>query len=168
MSALARMLRPLATRLANMVARAVVQLADDSKKLQLLQVGVLSDETREDVERFQNYGFTSVPREGAEALVLFVGGRRDHGVAVAVDDRRYRLVNLESGEVAMYDDLGAKIVFKRNGDVEITPSSGNVVVNGDVRADGISLKTHTHGPGTYAVAAAPGPVTVGTHSGVPL
>jgi phage gp45-like len=70
------LVKPLATRIANMVARALVKNVDDSLKVQILQLGVLADETREGVERIQNYGFTSVPLEGAEAVALFVGGRQ--------------------------------------------------------------------------------------------
>lgn len=125
---LRKLLAPLRTRIANMVARSVVQLADDSKKLQSVQLGVLAGETREGVERFQNYGFSSVPLDGAEAVVLFVGGSRDHGLAIAVDDRRYRIRNLESGEVAVYTDQGDSIVLKRDGNIEVTAST-KVVVN---------------------------------------
>lgn len=153
-----RMLRPLATRIANIVARAVVTLVDDSLKMQVLQLGVLAGETRGDVERVQNYGFTSVPLEGAEAVVLFVGGRRDHGLAVAVDDRRHRLTGLEPGEVAIYNDQGSSVVLKANGDIEVSAASGVVKVVGDVTADGVSLKGHTHGPGTFTTAGG-GPVT---------
>lgn len=128
-----RLLRPLKTRIANLVSRAVVQLVDDSQRMQLLQLGVLDDESREDVERFQNYGFTSVPRDGAEAVVLFVGGKREHGLAIAVDDRRYRITNLNPGEVAVYSDAGSSVVFKASGNIEITAAgAANVVLNGGV------------------------------------
>jgi phage baseplate assembly protein V len=107
-----RLAKPLKDRIANMVARAVVQLVSDAGKLQVVQLGVLADETREKVERFQEYGFTSVPLAGAEAVVLFVGGRRDHGLVIAVDDRRYRKKDLQPGEVALYNQAGPFVLLK--------------------------------------------------------
>lgn len=124
---LTRWIRPLKNRVVNMIARAVVAAVDDAKKFQVVQLDLLEGETRNEIERVQNYGFTSVPHAGAEAAVIFVGGRRDHGLAIAVDDRRYRIRNLESGEVAVYNDTGAKIVFKASGDIELTPKPGQVV-----------------------------------------
>jgi phage baseplate assembly protein V len=121
--ALNKMLAPLRTRVANMVSRAVVKLVDDSKKLQIVQIGLLDGETRDEVERFQQYGFTSAPKEGAEAVVFFVGGRRDHGLVLAVDDRRFRFHPLESGEVALYTDEGDSIVIKRGGNIEVTAAA---------------------------------------------
>lgn len=161
-----QILRPLKTQIANMVSRAVVRLVDDGQKMQALQVGILDGETRDGVERVQNYGFTSVPLAGAEAVVVFVNGRRDHGLAVAVDDRSHRLTGLEQGEVAIYSETGSKVVLKANGDVEVTPASGVVKVVGDVEADGISLKTHTHPGSTLVTTATVGAsATLGTISG---
>lgn len=134
-----KMLRPLKTRIANMVARAVLQSVNDSAKMQLVQLGVLAGETRTDVERLQNYGFTSVPIPGAEAAVLFVGGRRDHGLVLAVDDRRYRLVGLQQGEVAMYTDQGDSIKIKRGGDIEISAATKVHVTSPLVQMDSTTV-----------------------------
>lgn len=155
--ALARFLAPLARRVDNMVARAVLKRADDSTDTQLLQLEVLEGETRDGVERFQEYGFTSVPREGAEVAVVFVGGRRDHGLAIGVEDRRYRIGNLSAGEVAVYNDTGAKVVMKANGDIEVIPKAGqklkvtadveitgDLTASGEVTGNGVALSTHTH------------------------
>jgi phage baseplate assembly protein V len=126
-----RFLVPLRNRIVNMVARAVVQVVDDSAKMQLLQLGILDGETRDGLERLQEYGFTSVPEDGAEAVVLFPGGSRDHGLVIAVDDRRYRLKGLGAGEVAVYHKDGATITMKSNGSIEITPKAGaDIVLNG--------------------------------------
>jgi phage gp45-like len=158
-----RILRPLSVRVSNLIGRGVVRAADDAKKVQELQIDLLEGETRDEVERFQEYGFTSVPLDGAETVLVFVGGRRDHGLALGVEDRRYRIGNLASGEVAVYNHTGARIVFKANGDIELAPKagqtvkiatpveiSGDVTVTGtltasaDVVGNGISLNSHTH------------------------
>jgi phage baseplate assembly protein V len=142
---LERLLAPLRRQVLNMIARAVVQTIDDSKRLQALQITALDGETREGVERFQNYGFTSVPVEGAEAAVMFANGTRGHGLVIAVDDRRYRLTGLQSGEVALYHKDGARVVLKADGSIEITAKSGsNVVLNGG--SLNVARVTDTAGP----------------------
>jgi len=82
------LLRPIATRVVNSIARGVVQLVDDSVKMQLLQLGVLSGETIDGAERFQPYGLSSVPLPGAEVtwdrLRLRAEGGTDHRGRVRV------------------------------------------------------------------------------------
>jgi len=111
---LRRLLDPLHRRVQAMVSRAVIALVNDATKAQSLQLTLFADETHEGVERFQDYGFTSVPKPGAEALVVFVGGTRSHGVVVACEDRRFRLKGLPEGEVALYDDLGQVVHLQRD------------------------------------------------------
>lgn len=113
MEAVRRMLAPLEGRIRLMLSRAVVSLINDAAKAQELQVDLLADETQDGVERWQNYGITSHPLPGAEALVGCVGGLRSHAVAIVVQDRRFRLINLQPGEVALYDDLGNVVHLKR-------------------------------------------------------
>jgi len=153
---------PLARRVGLMVARGVLSLANDALKLQSVQVKLLDGEVRE-MERFQDYGFTSAPLVGAEVAAVFVGGNRDHGLVLAIDDRRYRIKGLQAGEVAIYDDLGHAITLTRAGivisgashSINIVNCPQVVVTGGDVIADGISLKTHKHG-GVAAGAAQTG------------
>lgn len=155
-------MRALRHLLVNIVSRAVVKLVDDDAKMQLLQIEALKGEVRDRAERFQNYGFTSVPLPGAEAVVIFPGGQREHPLVIAVDDRRYRLKALAAGEVALYTDQGDYVHLKRDGNIEIKASTevvldvplvtmtGDLTVNGtvtgetDVIADGISGKNHVH------------------------
>lgn len=106
-----------------MFGRAVVLLVQDTLKLQGLQISLLADEVRDNVERFQNYGFTSHPLPGAEAVAASVAGNRGHVVVIAVDDRRYRLRGLAAGEVAIYSDEGDKVVLKRGGVIEVTAAT---------------------------------------------
>lgn len=98
-----------------MVGRAILAAVSDAGPIQTAQAQLLDDEVHDDIERIQQYGFTSVPQAGAEAVIAFVGGNRDHGLIIAVDDRRYRLVGLAAGEVALYDDQGQKVHLTRAG-----------------------------------------------------
>lgn len=105
----------LAWRLRLVVSRAVVTLVNDAAKMQALQVQLQPDVVRDRVEHFQNYGFTSVPLKGSEGLALAVGASTAHTVVINVDDRRYRLKGLQSGEVALYDDIGHRVHLTRDG-----------------------------------------------------
>lgn len=159
---------PIARRVNLMVARGVLALVDDALKMQSVQVKLLEGEVR-DMERFQNYGFTSQPHPGAEVAAVFVGGNRDHGLVLAIDDRRYRVKALQAGEVAIYTDEGDSIILKRGNLVEVTTETLKItastkveidtpllqVNNGDIKADTISLKNHKHG-GVQAGAAQTG------------
>ena len=111
-----------------MFARGVLTGVQDGGGLQTAQATLLEDEIRDGLERVQNYGFTSHPLGGAEAVVAFMGGNRDHGIILTVDDRRYRL-SLEAGEVAIYTDEEDYIKLKRNNNIEV--KTKHLVVNAE-------------------------------------
>lgn len=126
------MMAPLQRRVSLMLSRAVVRLVDDSLKLQGLQLQVLAGETLGNVERFQEYGITSIPHVGAEAVLGCINGNRSHGVVIAVDDRRYRLTDLLAGEVALYTDEdksgGLRIHLKRNKEIHLIAGGSSIVM----------------------------------------
>jgi phage baseplate assembly protein V len=153
---LKNLLRPLASRVANTAARAVVQLVNDATGLQLLQIGVLAGETLDDAEHHQPYGFSSVPLAGAEAVVVFPNGDRSHPLVTAVSDRRYRPTGGEPGQVTIHNHVtGCRVIMMANGSIELQPAPGQEVF---IRDEGGSVDRlvkksehdgHTHGPGTY-------------------
>lgn len=116
-NAIGRALAPVVRRLRLMVSRGVVELVNDGLKMQGLQVSLLSDELADDVERFQDYGITSVPFTGAEVLFLSVGANRSHGVVVSVADRRHRPKDLVEGDVCLYTDKGERVYLNRVDDI---------------------------------------------------
>lgn len=150
-----RLVAPLKRRVLLMIGRAVIKLVDDAGGIQVVQLVGLDGEILDRVERFQEYGFTSVPHAGAEAVLSAVGGDRSHGLVVAVEDRRYRLKGLAGGEMAIYDDLGQKVHLKRNGIHGYSPLNVLFQTDGVLRleADGIELhgrtylQTDVHGKG---------------------
>lgn len=131
-----------------LLARGVVLMTTATTKMQGLQLALLDNETSDGVEHFEPYGYTSCPHPGAEAVALHLGGDRAHCVAVVVADRRYRLQQLEAGEVAIYTDEGDSIILRRGNEIHVTTAtmrhSGVIISEGDVIAGGVSLMHHTH------------------------
>lgn len=76
-------------------------------------------ETFDGREYMQHYGFTSRPLAGAELIII---NEENHYIAIASEDRRYRLA-IEAGEVALYTDEGDKIHLKRDRTIHVV--SGN-------------------------------------------
>ncbi|KMW74990.1 phage baseplate protein [Photorhabdus luminescens subsp. luminescens] len=102
-----------------LISRGVVNIVNDSLKQQNLQVSLLADEAADDVERFQNYGHSSVPPAGSEAIVLSVSGVRQHLVAIAVDNKNSRMGKLKAGDSALYHLEGHHVLLTENGVVRI-------------------------------------------------
>src|SRR5262245_29016778 len=135
-------LQELGRRVSMLVTRGRLALVDDAKKMQQLQIELLADETKDNVERFQQYGLTSHPLEGAEVLSVFLAGGRDHALVVAVDDRRHRLTKLEPGDVALYTDEKTRIVLTREQTIKLACALWQLagVKDGDP-ADEVTIKT---------------------------
>lgn len=131
--ALQRLTEDMRGKVRLMVGRAILAAIYDGGPIQTAQAKLLADETHDDMERVQEYGFTSVPLPGAEGVAVFVGGNRDHGLIIATDDRRYRLKGLPGGEVALYTDEGDTIILKRGNTVEITTQTLLVSASTKVR-----------------------------------
>lgn len=110
-----RLLDPVMRRIRLTCSRGRVNTITDTHKAQNLQVSLLSGETAEHVERLQNYGFSSVPVGGNDVVVLSVGGKREHLVALAVEDRNVRPQGKESGDVIVYHAEGHYIRLTADG-----------------------------------------------------
>lgn len=152
-----RIVKPIKDRVMNMVARAVVQLVNEATKLQEVQLAIQDEEVRDECERMQQYGFSSKPLPGAEAVVIFVGGNRDHPLVTNVDDRRYRPKFLQDGEVVVYNHTGDYVHIKANGNIEVVAATevtitcplvtmtGNLRVEGDITDRYTTDATTMHG-----------------------
>lgn len=132
-AAMQKLTEDVRNRVRLMVGRAILAAVSDAGAIQTAQARLLADETHDDMERVQEYGFTSVPLPGAEGVVVFVGGNRDHGLIIATDERRYRPKGLQSGEVALYTDEdtgpgGHRIHFKRGQIIELKAGASSIVL----------------------------------------
>lgn len=159
LKAIQKMLSPTANRSKLGTARGSINTVRDSGGIQTAQITLLEDETRDRIERLQEYGFSSNPPAGSDAAVIFIGGNRDHGLIVAAESREHRKKNLESGEVCLYDKNGSEIYLKKNkeilvksdskvkietttGSIESSPASAKITVLGtvlEVSAAGVTI-----------------------------
>lgn len=125
---------PVLNRVKVLAQRSVVRASDDERRAMTLDLSVMAGESLATVERFAHYGFTSRPKPGAEAVVLCLGGSRDHPLVVADEDRRERPGGeLAAGEVCVYAAGGARVFLRADGSVEVVaPGGASVSVDLDV------------------------------------
>lgn len=173
MDAVSRATAALAGRIRLMLSRATISAVDDAPQAQAVQIELLADEVQDAAERLQDYGFTSHPKPGAEAVVAFIGGTRSHAIVLKVEDRRYRLKALAEGEVAIFDDQGQKLHLKRDGiaiesHLKVTIDAPDVEVTADtvdVTADTVTVDSsdiRLGGAGGAKVARVGDDVDLGT------
>lgn len=149
----------LLARVSALVWRATVRKVDDGPKLQVLRVNLGGPDDCPAVERFQQYGFTSVPLSGAEAILVFPGGVPEHPIAVAVDDRNQRPTGLAAGDVAVYTSGGARVLLRASDGAVVIDAPGAFEVN----ADSVRLAAQSSielAVGTQRVAIAPTGITL--------
>ena len=99
--------------------RGVLHLVKSADNIQKVQASGLADETLQDVELMQQFGFTSVPPANTQAVILPIGGQTTHGIVIATENGSFRVKNLLGGEVAVYDESGSSIVLKKGRLIEI-------------------------------------------------
>lgn len=139
-----KLIAPLWRRVRLIADRAIVTAVTDSFNRQGLQLKVLADEAADDVERFQNYGHTSVPPAGSEAIVLGIGGARAGLVAIAVEDKSVRPKDLEAGDNCLYHLEGHRIILRKDGLLELKAKT--VIINASEKLTMISPDNEIQGP----------------------
>lgn len=126
-------IKPLETRIRQIVRRAVVKVVVDDGLYQEIQVEFLGQLRKALV--MQPYGFASKPHPDSEAILAALGGSPSKLLALVVGDRRYRFKVDADGEVAVYDDLGSVVHFKRGG-LHVKSSSGTTTIDDNLHVAG--------------------------------
>lgn len=161
-----RLMAPLWTLLNQTATKGAIDSVDDSGAQQSVSVVTGDGELLDKMERIQPIGLTSVPLTDDEVIVLILNGDRDHAIAIAVGGSSRRPTGLAAGEVAVWRDNSNKIVFRANGDIEVT-AGGEIKLGTTVKAlvnDTFQAiyDAHTHaylpGPGLSTPSGPPIPV----------
>ncbi len=95
--------------------RGRVTFVDDSGPVQRAQVRFGPLEIIDNMPVPHDFGFTSNPPVQSDAFASFLGGNRKKGLVVSVGSQQYRMKNLKSGEVAIYDQLGQSVYLTQAG-----------------------------------------------------
>ena len=120
-------------RLRMLVGRSRVTTVNDSGVIQVLQVQLLEDETKDGMLRVAEYGLVSNPPTGTDAVCLFLAGERTLGVVIGTNNQTFRMRGLASGEVAIHDNQGRSVLLGAGG-ITIQGASSPIAVatTGDV------------------------------------
>ena len=139
-----------------MIGRGRIRLTNDAAGVQELQVQLSAAEVRDNAPRIAEFGFSSVPPAGSDAVLIFLGGERTEAIVIATNHQPSRPRNLAAGESIQYSQDGKYVKITAsggiiietlgqgltiNGDVTV---NGKVTATGDVKAGTISLETHVH------------------------
>lgn len=138
-------------RLRSMIGRGRLTLVDDTGPAQTAQIDLgpigpdgKSMSIRDNTFRLAEYGFSSHPPAGADAMVLHLGGDRSNSIIVSTGHQQYRLRNLGAGEVALYDQWGNTVRLGEAGmtlthTAKITLAAPTVDVAGALTVGGVAV-----------------------------
>ena len=99
------------------IERGTITASKNDDQLRELQVQLQDNYVQDELEHLEPYGFSSEPHcdKQTDAMVAFLGNQRGHGIVLSVTDRRYRITQMKTGEVCIYDDKKRHVYLKQDG-----------------------------------------------------
>ena len=102
-------------RVSNLVGFGRITATDDTGGVHKAQIKLGQDEIRDATPVLALYGMHSHAPPGSDVTVLFNGGDRSNGLAIASGNQGARPRGTQAGEVALYDNQGQQVFIGRNG-----------------------------------------------------
>lgn len=121
------MLKQIWNRLQLLASSGTITLINGNKA----QVKVLDEEVLGNIKLVTPFGFGHKPKPGSQAYMVFPAGDRSFGIALIVGDSRYDL-ELAEGGVGLHDPSGSYVRLNNDGGIELKPSGGTVMIDGDL------------------------------------
>lgn len=112
-----------------MIGRGRITTSNDTGSAQLLQLRLSALEVRDQTPRIAEFGFSSRPPVGSDAVLVFVGGDRTNGIVVATGHKPSRPTGLQEGETIVYDLFGKSIKFTKDGGIVVEANNSAVTIN---------------------------------------
>lgn len=117
---LKKILAPIVRRIRLSLRRGIATLIFDKEERQLIQVNLFNGEVASDIERFQNYGRTSVPPKNSEVITAALGGNLDQLIVLVMEDKTVRPKNLAEGDNCFYHLEGHNFLLSKDGVATLT------------------------------------------------
>ena len=111
------------------IERGTITASKNDDQLRELQVQLQDNYVQDELEHLEPYGFSSEPHcdKQTDAMIAFLGNQRGHGIVLSVTDRRYRITQMKTGEVCIYDDKKRRVYLKADG-IEIDGADSPITV----------------------------------------
>ena len=119
----------LSHRILLVIARSLVTLVNDAGGIQILQVRLSASEVRDGLPRVSEFGFSSNPPEGSDAVVAFLGGDRSKGIVIGTCHQPSRPRDLSPGESILHSQDGKSVYLTAAGGMVVEAKGQPVVVN---------------------------------------
>jgi phage baseplate assembly protein V len=114
----------------------LITATQDSEGGIRLELNLLAGEVRDDIELVQHYGVSSRPKKDSQAVILFLGGSRDSGVAIATKGMGPEMrIELKEGEVALHTDEGDFIHLKNGRVMELSTETLKLTATKEILID---------------------------------
>jgi phage baseplate assembly protein V len=115
-------------RLLHVIGRGRITTGDDTGPAQLHQVKLGLQEVKDNIPRIAEFGLTSMPPVGSDAVLLFIGGDRTNGAIIATGHQQSRPRGLLPGETMIYSEDGKQIYLTASG-IVVEANDQPVTVN---------------------------------------
>lgn len=122
--------------------RAVAKGSTLTSRVQRIDAEGLAGEALQDMELFQQFGFTSGVPAGSQLIVIPLGGRTSAAVVVATECGSYRFQVSAAGEMAIYNQWGDRVHLTQDRKIHMVAAAQVLVdapelrVNGKIHATG--------------------------------
>lgn len=116
-------------RILHIIGRGRITTGDDSGAVQSQQVRLGLDEIKDSIPRLAEFGLTSMPPVGSDAVLVFIGGDRSNGAIIATGHQPSRPKNLAPGETMLYSQDGKSVYITAAGGIVVEAKGQAVTVN---------------------------------------
>lgn len=102
-------------RIQTAIGRGRINTVNDSGPIQYVQVSYSKIETKDNIPRVMEYGYTSNPPYKTDAVAVHVTGDRSNAIVVGTNHQPSRPKSLATGEVMLYQLNGIQVYLSNAG-----------------------------------------------------